>query len=136
MGQTILSGKRILRLIRQWLRVGVLEGGECEPSEVGTPQGALISPLLANIFLHYALDAWVERWRNDPQRGPMIFVRYADDFVMGFKHERDAQAMLVDLKARMAKCGLALHEEKTRLIEFGRFAAERRSRAAVGGAIR
>lgn len=123
-----IADRRILRLIRQWLKVGILEGEECEPSEVGTPQGALISPLLANIYLHYALDRWVYRWQADPKRGPMIFVRYADDFVMGFKHERDAQEMLAALKARMTECGLAVHEEKTRLIEFGRFAAERRAR--------
>jgi len=123
-----IADRRILRLIRQWLKVGILEGGECEVSEVGTPQGALISPLLANIYLHYALDVWVQRWQANPKRGPMILVRYADDFVMGFKYERDAREMLVALKTRMAQCGLGVHEGKTRLIEFGRFAAERRAR--------
>jgi group II intron reverse transcriptase/maturase len=122
-----IADRRILRLIEQWLRIGVLESGECQVSEAGTPQGAPISPLLANIYLHYALDRWVERWKRPPTRGPMIYVRYADDFVMGFKHQRDAEAMLVALKERMAQCGLALNEAKTRLIEFGRFAAERRA---------
>lgn len=123
-----IADKRVLRLIRQWLRVGILQGGECEPSEEGTPQGASISPLLANVYLHYALDVWVHRWQVARARGPMIFVRYADDFVMGFKHKRDAQEMVAALTARMGQCGLALHEQKTRLIEFGRFAAERRAR--------
>ncbi len=123
-----IADKRILRLIRQWLRVGILESGECEPSEEGTPQGAVISPLLANVYLHYALDVWVQRWQASAARGPMIVVRYADDFVMGCKHERDGQEMLAALKARLSQCGLALHEDKTRLIEFGRFAAERRAR--------
>lgn len=122
-----IADKRILRLIEQWLRVGILEGDGCEPSEVGTPQGATISPLLANVFLHYALDAWVRRWQADPAHGPMIFVRYADDFVMGFKRKWDAEGMLADLKERLGRCGLALHEDKTRLIEFGRFAADNRA---------
>jgi group II intron reverse transcriptase/maturase len=126
--QERIADRRVLRLIGQWLKAGILESGECRIPEEGTPQGALISPLLANVYLHYALDKWVARWQADPRRGPMIFVRYADDFIIGFKHEHDAQKMLADLKARMAQCGLALNEGKTRLIEFGRFAAERRAR--------
>lgn len=123
-----IADKRVLRLIEQWLKVGILESGECEPSEVGTPQGALISPLLANVFLHYVLDKWVLRWQSKEADDAMFFVRYADDFILGFKLERDAQKMLAALKERMAKYGLALNEDKTRLIEFGRFAADNRSR--------
>jgi RNA-directed DNA polymerase len=127
-----IADTRVLRLIRQWLRVGILEGEECAASDVGTPQGAPISPLLANVYLHYALDVWAHRWKVARARGPMIYVRYADDFVMGFKHERDGQEMVSALAGRMGQCGLALHEQKTRLIEFGRFAAERRARRGHG----
>ena len=123
-----IADPRILRLIEQWLGAGVLESGEWQATERGTPQGAGISPLLANIFLHYALDNWLVVGAREAQWGEMFVVRYADDFVMGFKHECDGLKMLADLKQRLAKFGLALHEEKTRLIEFGRFAAERRAR--------
>ena len=127
-----IADKRVLRLIEQWLKVGILESGECVPSEVGTPQGATISPLLANIFLHYALDRWVLKYRKEPLLGKMFFVRYADDFVMGFQYRKDAEKMLVDLRERMAKCGLGLHGEKTRLIEFGRYAAYNRAKRGEG----
>jgi group II intron reverse transcriptase/maturase len=127
-----IADKRILRLIEQWLKVGVLESGKCVPSEVGTPQGATISPLLANIFLHYALDKWVLQYRTEPLFGKMFFVRYADDFVMGFQYRFDAEKMLADLHMRMAKCGLRLHGDKTRLIEFGQWAARNRAWRGVG----
>jgi RNA-directed DNA polymerase len=99
---------------------------------VGTPQGAVISPLLANVFLHYVLDLWVGQWRKQHARGEVIFVRYADDFVMGFQHRSDAERCLQDLRGRLTKFGLELHPDKTRLIEFGRFAAERRGKRSLG----
>lgn len=119
-----IADPRILRLISQWLRVGILEGGEWREALEGTPQGAGISPLLANVFLHYVLDLWVHQWRQRAH-GCVSIVRYADDFVMGFEREADARRMLADLAERMAKFGLRLHEDKTRLILFGKFAAER-----------
>ena len=115
-----IADPRVLRLIRQWLKAGVLEGGEWHETVEGTPQGAGISPLLANVFLHYVLDLWVKWWRKRKARGRVIIVRYADDFVMGFQYADDARRMRADLGERMAKFGLKLHEEKTRLIEFGR----------------
>ena len=123
-----IADPRILRLIRQWLRAGILESNEWHETDRGTPQGAGISPLLANIFLHYALDLWVHQWRRRHASGRVSIVRYADDFVMGFEKAADARRMLVDLKDRLAKFGLTLHEEKTRLIEFGRLAALRRQK--------
>jgi group II intron reverse transcriptase/maturase len=121
-----IADPRILRLIRQWLRAGILESNEWHETDRGTPQGAGISPLLANIFLHYVLDLWVHQWRRRRASGRVSIVRYADDFVMGFEKAADAQRMLVDLKDRLAKFGLTLHEDKTRLIEFGRLPALRR----------
>jgi RNA-directed DNA polymerase len=118
-----IADPRVLRLIRMWLEAGVLEGGEWQKGVEGTPQGAGISPLLANIFLHYVLDLWVHQWRKRTARGRVIIVRYADDFVMGFQYMNDARSMLASLRERMAKFKLALHEEKTRLIEFGRLPA-------------
>jgi len=115
-----VADKRILRLIRQWLRAGVLERGEWRETTEGTPQGAGVSPLLANVFLHYVLDLWVHRWRRLEARGRISIVRYADDFVMGFQHRTDASRMMRALKERLARFGLALHENKTRLLEFGR----------------
>ena len=123
-----IGDRRILRLIRGWLRAGAMEAKEWRETKEGTPQGAGISPLLANVFLHYALDLWVHQARRRNARGRIIFVRYSDDFVMGFQHESEARKMLADLRERLAKFGLALHDDKTRLIEFGRFAAERRRR--------
>ena len=123
-----IGDKRILRLIRKWLRAGVSEEGEWSQTNKGTPQGAVISPLLANVFLHYVLDLWIEWWRKNRCRGDVVIVRYADDFVVGFEHRHEAQACLEALQGRFAKFGLKLNEEKTRLIEFGRFAAERRER--------
>jgi group II intron reverse transcriptase/maturase len=118
-----IADPRVLRLIRQWLKAGVLESGEWQEVEQGTPQGAGISPLLANVFLHYVLDLWVHAWRKRVARGRVTIVRFADDFTMGFQYAQDGRRMLMDLKERMAKFGLMLHEEKTRLIEFGRLPA-------------
>jgi RNA-directed DNA polymerase len=123
-----IADPRILRLIRQWLRAGVLESGEWSETVEGTPQGAGISPLLANIFLHYVFDLWVAQWRCRQAHGDVIVIRYADDTLLGFEQEQDAKRMLSDLRRRLAQFGLRLHEDKTRLIEFGRFAAERRAK--------
>jgi RNA-directed DNA polymerase len=126
-----IADRRILRLIRGWLRAGVMEGQRWSETVLGTPQGSGISPLLANIFMHYALDLWVHQWRKRNARGRVIIVRYCDDFVMGFQFEADARQMLVHLHERLAKFKLALHEKKTRLIEFGKLASElRRKRGA------
>lgn len=118
-----VADRRVLRLIRMWLEAGILESDEWHETEQGTPQGAGISPLLANIFLHYVLDLWVHQWRRRHARGLVSVVRYADDFVMGFESSADARRMLADLKERLANFSLALHEDKTRLIEFGRLPA-------------
>ncbi len=118
-----IADPRILRLIRQWLEAGILESDEWHETDRGTPQGAGISPLLANIFLHYVLDLWVHQWRRRHARGRVSIVRYADDFVMGFESALDARRMMDDLKQRLAKFGLSLHEDKTRLIAFGRLPA-------------
>lgn len=122
-----VADRRVLRLIRKWLRAGVLESGEWQKTEQGTPQGAAISPLLANLFLHYVLDLWVDHWRKRHARGRVVIVRYCDDFVMGFQYEDDARKMLEALKERLGKFHLTLHDGKTRLIEFGRFPALRRA---------
>lgn len=127
-----IADPRVLRLIRKWLRAGVSEDGTWSKTTVGTPQGAVISPLLANVFLHYVLDLWVRQWRKRHASGDVIFVRYADDFVMGFQHRSDAERFLSELRERLAKFGLELHPDKTRLIEFGRFAAERRGKRGQG----
>jgi RNA-directed DNA polymerase len=127
-----IGDRRIIRLIQKWLKVGVLEDGVVSVSEKGTGQGTVISPLLANIYLHYALDLWAVRWRRREATGDMIIVRYADDFVIGFQHEGDARRFLDEMRERLQKFALSLHPEKTRLIEFGRFAAERRERRGLG----
>jgi group II intron reverse transcriptase/maturase len=127
-----IADRRILRLIRKWLRAGVMEGGRRSRTERGTPQGAVISPLLANVYLHYVLDLWVEKWRNKRAEGDCIIVRYADDFVMGFQHRREAERFRQELEQRLGQFGLKLHPEKTRLLEFGRFAAERRKTRGQG----
>ena len=123
-----VADRRILQLIRKWLRAGVLESGEWQETEEGTPQGAAISPLLANIFLHYVLDLWVHHWRKHTAHGRVVIVRFCDDFVMGFQYREDAEKMLKDLKERLGKFHLELKEEKTRLIEFGRLPALTRAR--------
>jgi len=121
-----VADRRMLQLIGRWLRAGVMEGLEWRETVEGTPQGAGISPLLANIFLHYALDLWVQQWRKKPGHGRVSLVRYADDFVMGFQSETDAREMLMALRERLGKFKLALHGDKTRLIEFGKLVAEHR----------
>jgi group II intron reverse transcriptase/maturase len=127
-----IADKRVLRLIQKWLRAGVSEDGEWSRTTVGTPQGAVISPLLANIYLFYVLDLWVQQWRKKHASGDMIIVRYADDFVMGFQHRADAKRFLRELGERMQKFGLTLHPEKTRMIEFGRFAKQNHERRGDG----
>src|SRR5712691_11347402 len=127
-----VGDRRIINLIRKWLRAGVLEDGVVSVSDRGTGQGAVISPLLANIYLHYALDLWAERWRRHEATGDMIIVRYADDFIVGFEHEADARRFLDAMRERLEEFALSLHPEKTRLIEFGRFAAENRKRRGLG----
>jgi group II intron reverse transcriptase/maturase len=127
-----IGDNRILRLIRKWLRAGVSEDGQWSETKVGTPQGAVISPLLANVFLHYVFDLWIEWWRKNQARGDVVVVRYADDFVIGFEHRGEAERCLDDLRERFAKFGLKLHPDKTRLIEFGRFAIDRRAARGEG----
>ena len=127
-----IGDRRIIRLIRKWLTAGVMEDGVVTVSDRGTGQGAVISPLLANIYLHYVLDLWAVRWRRCKATGDMIIVRYADDFIVGFQHESDARRFLDEMRERLQKFALTLHPEKTRLIEFGRFAAERRQRRGLG----
>jgi RNA-directed DNA polymerase len=123
---------RVIRLLRKWLKAGVMEEGVITPTEAGTPQGAVASPLLANLYLHYTFDLWAQRWRQHHAHGNVIFVRYADDIVAGFEHEADAQHFLADLRQRMEQFALALHPDKTRLLEFGRFAAVDRGRRGLG----
>jgi len=123
-----IADRRMLRLLKKWLRAGVSEDGEWSPTTVGTPQGAVISPLYANVFLHYVLDLWINDWRKRQATGEVICVRYADDFVIGFREESDARRCLAALRERFTKFGLELHPEKTRLIEFGRYAEERRAK--------
>src|SRR5881227_2717241 len=127
-----IGDRRIIRLIQKWLKVGILEDGIVTVSDRGTGQGSVISPLLANIYLHYVLDLWAARWRRREATGDMIIVRYADDFIVGFQHEVDAWRFLDEMRARLQEFALSLHPEKTRLIEFGRFAAERRKRRGLG----
>jgi len=126
-----IADRRIVRLIQKWLRAGVLEDGKRIESEVGTPQGGGISPLLANIYLHYVLDLWAQAWRRQA-KGDVIIVRYADDAVLGFQHETEARRFWADLAERFAKFGLELHPAKTRLLVFGRYAAEDRKRNGRG----
>ena len=122
-----IADKRILRLIQQWLEAGVVEDEVWAECDEGTPQGATASPLLANVYLHYVFDQWVERWRRRQARGDVVIVRYADDFVAGFQHREDAERFQADLSERIAKFGLELKAEKTRLLEFGRYAASNRA---------
>ena len=127
-----IGDKRIIRLVQKWLKAGVLEEGVVSVSARGTGQGAVISPLLANVYLHYALDLWAERWRRREATGDMIIVRYADDFIVGFQHEADARRFWNDMRKRFEGFSLSLNPDKTRLIEFGRFAAERRAQRGLG----
>jgi len=123
---------RIIRLIRKWLKAGISEEGEWSETKVGTPQGAVISPLLANIYLHYVLDQWVQEWRKRKATGEAIIVRYAGDFVLGFQYQREAERFRQEVGERLREYGLELHAEKTRLIQFGRFAAGDRKREGKG----
>jgi group II intron reverse transcriptase/maturase len=127
-----IGDRRIIRLIQKWLKAGILEDGVVSVSDRGTGQGSVISPLLANIYLHYCFDLWAMRWRQREATGDMIVVRYADDFIVGFQHESDARRFLDEMRERLGKFALSLHPEKTRLIEFGRFAAERRKWRGLG----
>lgn len=127
-----VADQRIIRLIQKWLKAGVSEEGQWSETRVGTPQGAVISPLLANIYLHYVLDQWTVEWRGKFAFGEVIIVRYADDFVLGFQNRKEAERFLEQLRKRLADYGLELHSDKTRLIQFGRFAAEDRKREGKG----
>jgi len=127
-----IADRRILRLIRKWLKAGVSEDGKWSRTTVGTPQGSVISPTLANVFLHYVFDLWANQWRKRYARGSVIMVRYADDFVVGFQDRGDAERFLRELRRRFERFGLQLHPDKTRLIEFGRYAAERRAERELG----
>ena len=127
-----IADQRVVRLIQKWLNAGVLEDGTRTWREEGTPQGGSISPLLANVYLHYVFDLWAQRWRRKHAHGDVIIVRYADDFIVGFQHRADAERFLTELGERFTKFGLELHPEKTRLLEFGPFAAEDRHRAGQG----
>lgn len=127
-----IADKRVLRLIRKWLSAGVIEDGNWSQTTEGAPQGASASPLLANVYLHYVFDQWADWWRRHHAHGEVIIVRFADDFTMGFEYQEDAQRFLVELRERFARFGLELHPDKTRLIEFGRFAAKNRQARGLG----
>ncbi|WP_441628207.1 group II intron reverse transcriptase/maturase [Cupriavidus sp. 2MCAB6] len=121
-----IGDERVIRLVRKWLKAGVLENGELSVSDAGTPQGAVASPLLANVYLHYVFDLWANRWRRREAKGNVIILRYADDIVVGFEHEADARRFWDAMRSRLEQFSLVLHPDKTRLIEFGRHAAVRR----------
>src|SRR6266568_1853555 len=127
-----IADERVLRLIGKWLSAGVIEDGERTESEKGSPQGASVSPLLANVYLHYVLDLWADWWRSRHARGEVIIVRFADDFIVGFEYQEDAERFLDELRGRFAEFGLELHPGKTRLIEFGRHAARHRKARGPG----
>ena len=127
-----VADPRMLRLIQKWLKAGVSEDGQWSESKVGTPQGSVVSPLLANVYLHYVFDLWVEAWRKKVAKGDVIVVRYADDIVVGFQYRTEAERFWRELQERFAKFGLELHAGKTRLIEFGRFAAQKRKQRGEG----
>ena len=127
-----IGDKRLLRLISKWLKVGVMNGHHVERSKEGSPQGAVISPILANVYLHYAFDLWANTWRRKKASGDMIIIRYADDVVLGFEHESEAQAFLQHLQQRLKAFDLNLHPDKTRLIRFGRYAIRDRKQLGQG----
>jgi RNA-directed DNA polymerase len=127
-----IGDERVIRLVRKWLKAGVLEDGEWSVSEMGTPQGAVVSPLLANVYLHYVFDLWAHQWRRREATGNVIFVRYADDIVAGFEHEADARRFWNAMRTRLERFALELHGDKTRLLEFGRHAAPRRRQRGFG----
>jgi group II intron reverse transcriptase/maturase len=127
-----IADKRVLRLIQKWLKAGVIEDGAWSETEQGTPQGASVSTLLANVYLHYVFDLWAHQWRCKHARGDVVIARFADDLVVGFEHRDDAERFQADLRARLAEFALELNAEKTRLIEFGRFAARDRRVRGLG----
>src|ERR1700736_2341574 len=127
-----IGDPRVIRLIRKWLKAGVLEDGVVMNSDRGTGQGSVISPLLANVYLHYVFDLWAERWRRREATGDMIIVRYADDTIVGFEHEGDARRFLDAMRERLREFSLSLHPDKTRLIVFGRYAAQNREKRGLG----
>jgi RNA-directed DNA polymerase len=127
-----IADTRVLRLIQKWLEAGVIEDGAWSASEQGSPQGATISPLLANVYLHYVFDLWARQWRKRHARGDVLIVRYADDVVLGFQHRSDAERFQRDLAQRLATFRLGPNAEKTRLIRFGRFAAQQRKERGLG----
>src|SRR5437762_3171209 len=127
-----IADKRLVRLIRKWLKAGVIENGEWSETREGTAQGASVSPLLANVYLHYVFDLWADQWRRRHAHGDVIIVRFADDYIVGFQHRDDAERFLAELRTRLAQFNLELAAEKTRLIEFGRVAAERRQKRGLG----
>jgi RNA-directed DNA polymerase len=127
-----INDPRMIRLIQKWLKAGVLEDGVVTVSDSGTGQGSVISPLLANVYLHYVFDLWAERWRRREATGDVIIVRYADDIIVGFEHERDARRFWDAMRERLQGFSLTLHPEKTRLLEFGRHAAARRRQRGLG----
>ncbi len=127
-----VADRRILRLIQKWLKAGVSEDGQWSETKKGTPQGAVVSPLIANAYLHYVFDLWMEVWRKKVAKGDVIVVRYADDLVVGFQHRAEAERFLSEFRDRLAKFGLELHPDKTRLIEFGRYAARNRKQRGEG----
>jgi hypothetical protein len=121
-----VADPRILRLIQKWLNAGVMEEGKWSETKTGSPQGSVISPLLANIYLHYAFDLWVNAWRRKHAQGEVVVIRFADDTIVGFQYQTDADRFLENLRERLGKFGLELHPDKTRRIEFGRFAEQNR----------
>jgi len=127
-----IADNRVLRLIKKWLSAGVMENGTVTECQEGTPQGATISSLLANIYLHYVVDLWTQQWRKRTARGDLIITRYVDDFIVGFQHQADAERFLRELRERLKQFSLELHPDKTRLIAFGRFAASRRKEVGLG----
>ena len=127
-----IGDPRMIRLIRKWLKAGILEDGVLTVSDQGSGQGSVISPLLSNIYLHYVFDLWANRWRHRRATGDIIIVRYADDIVVGFEHEADAQMFQKAMRERLQEFALSLHPDKTRLIEFGRHAAARRAQRGLG----
>jgi RNA-directed DNA polymerase len=127
-----IGDRRVVRLIQKWLKAGVMEDGQWSGTKEGSPQGAVISPVLANLYLHYVLDLWVDQWRKKQANGDVMIVRYADDAMLGFEHREEAERFLEQLRERLQKFGLELHPQKTRLIEFGRYATERRKKRGEG----
>src|SRR5260370_39348161 len=131
-GEHRIGDKRVVRLIGQWLAAGVLEDGAWTPSEAGKPQGGSISPLAAHLYMHYVFDLWVQRWRRTTARGDVVIVRYLDDFIVGFEIRTDAEQFRSALRERLGQFGLTLHPDKTRLLEFWRYAAQNRQERGQG----